>query len=302
MMQNKTLIVIVGPTAVGKTRLSVEIAKRYQCPVISCDSRQFYREMSIGTAKPTLAEQDNVPHYFIDSLSIHDKYTAGIFEAEALSKLEEIFRQHDYCVVVGGSGLYINALCYGIDDIPSDPKIRSQLQQEWKEKGLEHLLEELSLCDPEYYKIADLNNPRRVLRALEVFRQTGKPYSSFRNNAPKKRPFSTIWIGLETSNEILFEKINQRVDEMLETGLLDEVKNLHKFEGLKALRTVGYQEFFSYLNGEIDFERALLLVKKNSRNYARKQLTWFRKNKEINWFGPDDLELIVEKINSKKQE
>ena len=294
----KTLIVLVGPTAVGKTSLSIELAQKFNCPIMSTDSRQFYNEMSIGTAKPTVEEMKNVPHHFINSRSITELYTAGMFEEDAINKLEEIFQTRDYCVAVGGSGLYINALCYGIDDIPKDEIIRQNLYDRWQNEGLEKLKEELIEIDPEFYHESDMNNPRRVMRALEVYQITGQKYSKLRTKPKKKRPFNMIWIGLEMDMEKLYARINNRVDKMLVEGLLEEVKSLYKYKDLKALRSVGYQELINFLDGNISLEEAVELIKRNSRRFAKKQFTWFRKNEQIKWFKPDQKEAIFQYVES----
>lgn len=295
---DKTLIVIVGPTAIGKTSMSIEIAKRLNCPILSTDSRQFYKEMSIGTAKPSAAELNEVQHYFINSRSIQQEYTAGMFESDAIAQLEDIFKSFDHCVAVGGSGLYINALCYGIDDIPSNETIRQKLFNRWKNEGLEKLQIELKEIDPEFYAESDMNNPRRVMRALEVFEITGEKYSALRTKPKKERDFRIKWLGLEMELEDLYPRINQRVDTMMENGLLDEVKSLHEFKGLKALKTVGYQELMKFLDQEISLEEAVELVKRNSRRFARKQYAWFRRNNEINWFKTDQKEAIIQYVDS----
>lgn len=296
----KTLIVLVGPTAVGKTALSIEIAKELNCEILSTDSRQFYREMTIGTAQPTKEELSQVKHHFIDSLSIHDHYTAGIFEEESIRKLDQLFDDSDFCVAVGGSGLYINALCYGIDDIPADEDIRNKLLERLENEGLEKLQEEVKRVDPSYYEEADMQNPRRVFRALEVFEITGKTLTSYRSKPKKERNFNIIWIGLEMDVEQLYQRINLRVDKMMEEGLLDEVKSLHQYKELKTLRTVGYQELFEYFDGKISLEEAVELVKRNSRRFAKKQFTWFRKNPEIKWFNSAQKAEILAYIQANK--
>jgi len=293
------LIVVAGPTAVGKTKVAIQLAQQYKCPILSFDSRQFYKEMNIGTAKPNDHELKSAPHYFINSHSIKNVYTSGKFETEALALLDQIFSTHDTCIAVGGSGLYINALCFGIDEIPTDEKIRQELISRWQNEGIEILQQEVLQIDPEFYNSADMKNPRRVIRALEVYAVSGKPYSFYRKNQAKKREFDTIWFGLTIEKEILFNQINQRVDAMMNQNLLEEVKNLIPFQHLKSLKTVGYQELFSYLNGEISLERAIELIKRNTRNYAKKQLVWFKKNPAIIWVNPNDVDDIILKINDK---
>ena len=298
--KTRTLIVIAGPTAVGKTDLSIKLAKEYNCPILSFDSRQFYQELNIGTAKPSSTELKLAEHHFINSRSIHDFYTSGMFENDAIERLDELFLKHDKVVAVGGSGLYINGLCYGIDDIPSDLKIREELKIRWQTEGLEALQKELAEQDSEYFEIADVKNPRRVLRALEVIQISGKTYTSFRTKTKKQRNFKTVWIGLEQEIEILYERINLRVDQMIKKGLSEEVENLKDLLHLKSLRTVGYQEFEGYFKGEIELEKVIELIKRNSRRYAKRQLLWFRKNEEVKWFLPEQSKKIIAYINSIK--
>lgn len=296
MNKSKQLIVVVGPTAVGKTAMAIEIAKHFSTEIISADSRQFYKEISIGTAKPTQEELTSVKHHFIDNLSIQQEYTAGKYENEAIDLIEKLFLTHDKLVVVGGSGLYINALCFGIDDIPSDEKIKKQLIEEEKKIGLASLLQELKEKDEIYYNQVDKSNTSRIIRALEVIRVSGKAFSNFRNNEAKKRSFDIQFIGLNTDRQLLYERINKRVDVMLKNGLLDEVKSVYKYKHQNALLTVGYSELFDYLDNKIDFNRAVELIKQNTRRYAKRQLTWFRKNENIQWFKPTDLEKIISHI------
>ena len=242
--KQKNLIVIVGPTAIGKTGLSIQLAKDYNCEIISADSRQFYKEMSIGTAKPTPQEMDGVPHHFINNISIHQNYTAGDFEKDAIKLLKQLFLKNDTVVLVGGSGLFVNAVCHGFDDIPSNPEIRAKLINEFDKNGLENLQKELKSIDPNYFKEADIQNPHRVIRALEVSRTSGKPFSRFLNKQPKKRPFNSIWIGLNLDRETVYDNINSRVDSMIKNGLLEEAKSLEEHKNLTCLKTVGYQEFY----------------------------------------------------------
>jgi len=296
-MAVKKLIIVAGPTAVGKTALSIELAQHYNCPIISFDSRQFYREMNIGTAKPSDFELGQAEHHFIGNLSIHDHYTAGIFEREALLKLEAIFESHDFCIAVGGSGLYIDALAFGIDNIPSDPEVRAKLIARWENEGLEVLKNEVLAVDPEFYHASDMQNSRRVIRALEVFEITGKPYTLLRKKKPKQRPFEMYWVGLNLEREELFDRINRRVELMLDLGLEEEVKNLHSNKEIKALHTVGYRELFSFMDGEYSREKAVELIKRNTRYYAKRQITWFKKNELVNWFSPNETEKIIEEIS-----
>ncbi|HRG01480.1 MAG: tRNA (adenosine(37)-N6)-dimethylallyltransferase MiaA [Bacteroidia bacterium] len=289
----KNLIVIAGPTAVGKTALSIELAKFYNCPVISADSRQFYKEMSIGTAKPTVEEMQDVPHYFINNISIHDVYNVGQFEREAIELIESLFKTHEYLILVGGSGLYINAILNGVDEFEEIPAhIRDQLIKDYEEKGITYLQEELKLKDEVYYNQVDLNNPQRIMRALEVCIHTQKPYSSFRTKEKKQRSFNTINILINTEREALYARINKRVDIMMQNGLLEEVKGLYPFKHLNALNTVGYKELFDFIDGKCSLEEAVNLIKQNSRRYAKRQLTWFNHQGEFETFEPTELEKI----------
>jgi tRNA dimethylallyltransferase len=292
-MNPPTLIVIAGPTASGKTVAAIEIAKHYNTVVISADSRQFYREMSIGTAKPTDEELRAVKHYFINSLSISETYTAGDYEKQCLELLTELFKVHDVVVLAGGSGLFIKAICEGFDEFPdTDPAVREHLNKEFDNKGIVHLQGKLKAADPEYYKHVDLNNPQRVIRALEVFETTGKPYSSYRKSASNNRPFHIIKFGLSLPRETLYNRINQRVDEMVKQGLIDEVKSLLPYKQLNALNTVGYSELFDYFDEKTELNTAIDLIKQNTRRFAKRQMTWFRKDKEIIWVKADSQTLI----------
>ncbi|MBD3748110.1 MAG: tRNA (adenosine(37)-N6)-dimethylallyltransferase MiaA [Sphingobacteriales bacterium] len=300
--RQKTLIVIAGPTAIGKTALAIEIAQHYQTEIISADSRQFFKEMSIGTAKPHPIELAAAKHHFIGSHSIHDEINVGNFEKEALEKINELFKTHDVLVMVGGSGLYINAVLYGFDEIPkADEKLREKLNQKLKTEGIISLQNQLEILDPTYYQEVDIHNPQRVIRALEVCIATGKPFSSFRKTTLKNRPFNSILIGLDMEREKLYDRINQRVDLMMQQGLLDEVKSLEKYQHLNALKTVGYSEIFNYLNGEWTLEQAIDKIKQNTRNFAKRQLTWFRKNKDIIWLNPTD-PTVLQKIATQLHE
>jgi tRNA dimethylallyltransferase len=297
-MGKKFLLVLLGPTAVGKTDLSIEIAKHFQTSIISADSRQFFKEMNIGTAKPTKEQLEAVPHFFIDFLSIHENFDAFLFEEQALALLNKLFETNKIVIVSGGSGLYIDALCKGLDDLP-EPKagLREELIQLHQQKGLSHLQELLLEKDPEYYGQVDLKNPQRLIRALEVCITTGKPFSSFRKRVPRTRGFKIIYIGLSRQREELYQRINQRVDAMIEEGLLEEVEGLKDFGHLNALQTVGYREFFEYFNGTSDLEATIEKVKQNTRRYAKRQLTWFRKNPETKWFHPEEKNQIIEFVN-----
>jgi tRNA dimethylallyltransferase len=298
----KTLIVIAGPTAIGKTALAIKVAQHYQTEIISADSRQFFKEMNIGTAKPNAEELAAATHHFVNSHSINQDFSVGTFEKEALSKIEELFKNNDILIMVGGSGLYINAVLYGFDDIPkADENIREKLNQQFQKEGIEALQTQLKDLDPEYFKEVDVNNPQRIIRALEVCLSTGKPFSSFRNAPKKSRDFNTIIIGLETEREILYERINHRVELMMENGLLEEVNSLKEYHHLNALKTVGYSEIFNYLNGDWTLEQAIDKIKQNSRNFAKRQLTWFRKNKEMVWFNPSNQKEIFDYLETTLQ-
>lgn len=289
----KNLIVIAGPTAVGKTALSIELAKFYNCPIVSADSRQFYKEMSIGTAKPTKEEMQDVPHYFIDNISIHDTYNVGQFEREAIECIETLFKDHEQLILVGGSGLYINAILNGVDEFEEIPSlIREQLIKDYEEKGLTYLQEQLKQLDEVYYNQVDLNNPQRIMRALEVCIHTQKPYSSFRTKEKKQRSFDAINILINTDREALYTRINKRVDVMMQNGLLEEVQALYPYKHLNALNTVGYKEIFDFIDNKCTLEEAVNLIKQNSRRYAKRQLTWFNHQGDFETFAPTDLEKL----------
>jgi len=291
----KNLVIITGPTAIGKTSLAIKTAKYLNTEIVSADSRQIYRELSIGTAVPSPDELAEIKHHFIHSHSILEQYNASRYESEAIELLEELFRFHDTVVMTGGSMLYIDAVCKGIDTMPdADPELRSNLKKRLKQEGIESLRLQLKKLDPEYYSSVDLKNPARIVHALEICLMTGKPYSSFRTSPKKERPFSILKIGLDCDRAELHERINQRVDKMLETGLEEEAKRVFPMKNLNALNTVGYREFFAYFNGEISKEKAIELIKRNTRRYARKQLTWFRKDPEMNWFHPQDADKIID--------
>jgi len=296
-MHLRTLIVIAGPTASGKTTAAIEIARHYNTVVVSADSRQFYREMSIGTAKPSAEDLAEAKHFFIDSLSITEKFTAGDFEKECLKLLNNLFQHHDKVVLVGGSGLFIKAVCEGFDEFPdSKPGVREALIKALGNEGLGLLQEKLKAADPAYYYQVDLNNSQRVIRALEVFESTGKPYSSFRKSAVNSRPFQTIKFGLNLTREALYNRINQRVDNMVKQGLIADAQSLLPYRHLNALNTVGYSELFDYFDGKTDLETAIDLIKQNTRRFAKRQLTWFNKDKEINWVKADDADLVKNMI------
>jgi tRNA dimethylallyltransferase len=286
--QTKYLLVVGGPTAVGKTAFSIRLAQDLNTEIISADSRQLYRQMNIGTAKPTAEELAAVPHHFIDILDPDTEYSAGQFERDALLMLNELFRHHQTIVVAGGSGLYVQALVRGMDQIPELPAAyREQLNSEYSAHGLALLLEELQERDPQYWQEVDRQNPVRIIRALEVCRATGSPYSSYRQQRFPQRPFQTIKIGLERPRQELYTRIDQRMEAMVQEGLFEEAEKLYPYRQLNALQTVGYQEIFAYLDGAYDREEAIRLLKRNSRHYAKRQITWFKKDPEFHWYHPD---------------
>lgn len=294
---SKTLIVITGPTAVGKTDLCLDIAKYFGIPIINADSRQIYRGIKIGTAAPTEEQLQQVRHYFVGTQALTDYYSASIYEQEVMSLLDTLFQTSDYALLSGGSMMYIDALCNGIDDIPTvDDETRNTLKRRLAEEGLESLCEQLRVLDPEHYEIVDKKNPRRVVHALEICLMTGRTYTSFRTNARKERPFHIIKIGLTREREIIYERINRRVDIMMEQGFLDEARNVYPLRHLNALNTVGYKELFAYLDGTWSLDEAIERIKGNTRRYARKQLTWYKKDPLVTWFSPDDKKLILNHI------
>ena len=284
-MNKPILIAIIGPTAIGKTDLSIKLAKHFQTEIISADSRQFYKEMSIGTAVPSTEELAQAKHHFIQHISVTNSYTVGDFEKEALNKLDELFNTHEVAIMVGGSGLYVDAVTKGLDDFPEiDTQIRAKLNEELHSKGLVYLQEQLKELDIEAFQTIAIDNPRRIIRALEVCLQTKKPYSSFLRKKENKRPFNTVYIGLTADREIIYNRINQRVDNMIQDGLLEEVETLLGKQGLNALQTVGYKELFNYFNKEWPLDFAVSEIKKNTRRFAKRQLTWYRKNESVKWF------------------
>jgi len=294
----KYLIVISGPTAVGKTSVSVALAKHYNCEILSADSRQFFKELNIGTAKPTHEEMQGVTHHFIGNRTISEDYTAGKFECDALKVLDTIFKKHDVAILVGGSGLYIDALCNGLDDVPFDKKLRDELTTIYEKKGITFLQQELKDNDIDYFNRVDKNNPYRLIRGVEVFRLTGKPYSSFLQKKKLDRHFECINITLEMEREMLYKRINLRVDKMINEGLETEVKSLIMFKENTALKTVGYQEFFDYFDKKTTKEKAIELIKRNSRRYAKRQISWCKRDKNAVWMNPSNFSLIINHINS----
>lgn len=299
----KTLIVITGPTAVGKTALCLEIAKHFDIPIINADSRQIYRELRIGTAQPTKEQMQEVKHYFVGTLGLDDYYSASLFEQQVLECLEQQFLTNDYALLSGGSMMYIDAVCDGIDDIPTiDDETRALMKQRLADEGLEALVEELRRLDPEYYEIVDRQNPRRVVHALEICVMTGKTYTSFRKREKRQRPFQIIKIGLNRPREELYDRINQRVDQMMADGLLEEARSLYPLRHLNALNTVGYKELFDHLEGRWPLEEAVERIKGNTRRYARKQLTWYKKDERMKWFHPQETEQIISYISHYERE
>jgi len=285
---NKVLIVLLGPTGVGKTEISLRMAEHFGCPIVSSDSRQFYRELKIGTAAPTEFQLKRVKHYFIGSHSIHDEYNAGQYELDVMQLLDELFRQNDVVMLVGGSMMYIDAVCNGIDDMPNiDNETRELWRRQYAENGLEYIQNELKRLDPKHYGEVDLQNYKRVLHALEICSMTGKPFSDMRTGIRKERPFNIVKIGLTRPRSELYERINNRVDEMMAEGLLEEAGQFYEFRYLNTLNTVGYKELYEYLDGNWPLDFAVNMIRQDSRRYAKRQMTWFNRDKEIHWFHPD---------------
>ena len=286
-MPGRKLIILLGPTAVGKTDYSISLAEKYGSPIISCDSRQLYRQMSIGTAVPSAEQLGRVRHYFIQDHDIQDVFTAGMYELEAVALIEKLFDDgHETLVMSGGSGFYIDAVCNGLDDFPpADPELRARLTERWRTEGVVALRLELKILDPESYRTIDIANGQRVVRALEVCLMTGRPFSSFKTNSVKKRSFTIEKIGLTRPREELYARIDRRAEQMLQYGLVEEVRSLLPYRNLPALQTVGYKEIFSYLDGETSLEEALSLIQRNTRRYAKRQMTWWSRDPEIRWTG-----------------
>lgn len=289
----KTLVVITGPTAVGKTQLCLDLAQRLGTPIINADSRQIYRDLKIGTAAPTEEQLRQVHHYFVGTLSLDEYYSASMYEQQTIALLEKLFQENDYALMTGGSMMYIDAVCHGIDDIPTvDEQTRETLKRRLQEEGLESLCEELRCLDPEHYEVVDLQNPRRVVHALEICLMTGNTYTSYRKAERKERPFKIIKIGLTRPREELYQRINSRVDQMMEQGLLEEAQRLYPQRHLNALNTVGYKELFNYMDGIWTLDEAVERIKGNTRRYARKQLTWFKKDSDVIWAHPTNISEI----------
>ena len=292
----KTLLLILGPTGVGKTELSLRVAEHYRCPILNCDSRQIYRGIPIGTAAPTAEEQARVKHYFVATRELEEDYNAGQYERDALALLDQLFREHDVVVMTGGSMLYADAVCKGLDDLPSvPPAIRSQVQAQYEAQGIAWLQAEVQRLDPAYWNEVDRSNPARLAHCVELCLTTGKPYSSLLTKKSavsgqpiKKRPFRIVKVALDRPRNFLYARINERVKKMMADGLLDEAKAVYAKRHLNSLRTVGYKELFGYLDGEYDLERAIELIQQNTRHYAKRQLTWFRRDKEITWLDAEN--------------
>jgi len=301
-MNSPTLIVVAGPTAVGKTAAAIKLARHFNTVVVSADSRQFFREMSIGTAKPNTDELAAAKHYFINSHAINESFSVGDFERDGLALLDNLFKTHDKVILAGGSGLYIKAICEGFDELPvADIETREKLNLELQEKGIAPLQERLKEVDPDYYAEVDLNNPQRLIRALEVFETSGKPFSSYRNATINKRPFNIIKLALDMPREELYERVNLRVDIMVKQGLINEVKSLLPYRHLNALNTVGYSEVFDYFDGKTSLDDAIALIKQNTRRFAKRQLTWFRRDQGFTWFdagAPDVIDQMIKTIET----
>lgn len=284
---------LVGPTAIGKTATAIRLAKALNTEIISADSRQFFKEMTIGTAKPTPEEQAQAKHHFIDFLSIDEPYSAGAYERDVLHFLDGYFKTHRQVVITGGSGLYLNAVANGFDDLPSDPAIREVLNQKLHDHGIEVLQDELRQLDPVYYEQIDLHNPQRLIRALEVCLSSGKPYSAYRQDAQKSRQFDAVWLGIKADRKVLYDRINRRVDAMVQAGLIEEVEQLLPYRHHNALNTVGYKELFAYFDGEYSRDEAIEKIKQHTRNFAKRQMTWFNKQSTIRWYNFDEIEALI---------
>ena len=298
----KTLIVLVGPTASGKTDIAISLARHFNTEVISADSRQFYREIPIGTATPSKDQLKKVKHHFIGHLSVKQEYNVSRFERDVLNLLAELFKTKDTVIMTGGSGLYINGVCKGIDELPDpDPQLRSGLDKLFQDEGIVALQEKMTILDSEYFEIVDRSNPKRLMRAIEVCLQTGMTYTALRQNQPKKRDFRIIKIGLEVARPILAERINERANEMLESGWMEEARSVHHLKHFNSLNTVGYKELFDYFDGNWDFDTAIEKIKTNTRRYAKRQMTWFRKDSDITWFKPEEVGEMIGYLDEKKK-
>lgn len=298
----KTLFVLSGPTAVGKTELSLRLAEHLDCPILNADSRQMFRELPIGTAAPTAAEQARVPHYFVGNLGLEDYYSAARYEEEALALMEELFQTHDHLLMSGGSMMYVDAVCKGIDDIPTiSPEVRAEVLARFEREGLDRMLAELRLADPVYYAEVDLRNHKRVVHALEVIYQSGKSFSSFRTGQRKERPFRVVHLGLERPRPELFDRINRRTTMMVEAGFIEEARRVFPYRHCNSLNTVGYKEMFRYIDGEWELDFALDRIRKNTRVYAKKQMTWLAKNPDIRWFHPDEMNAVLQYVDENRK-
>lgn len=297
----KTLIVIVGPTGVGKTELCLKVAEAFDTVIVNADSRQIFKEIPVGTAAPTIAERRRIRHFFVGNLHIDQYYNASMFENDVIALLDTLFKEKDYVIMSGGSMMYVDAVCNGIDDIPTvDTATRSKVMREYEEKGLDYICGRLEELDPEYYSIVDKRNPKRVIHAVEICLSTGRTYTSFRVNAKKDRPFNIIKVGLTLDREQLYERIDGRVDRMVADGLIQEAEKMYPYRNLNSLNTVGYKELFDYFDGKCTFEEAVFRIKCDTHKYCRKQLTWFKRDKDIHWFSPNNVEEIINYIRSCK--
>lgn len=297
----KTLIVIVGPTGVGKTELCLKVAEAFGTVIVNADSRQIFKEIPVGTAAPTIAERRRIRHYFVGNLHIDQYYNASMFENDVIALLDTLFKEKDYVIMSGGSMMYVDAVCNGIDDIPTvDTATRSKVMREYEEKGLDYICGRLEELDPEYYSVVDKRNPKRVIHAVEICLSTGRTYTSFRVNAKKDRPFNIIKVGLTLDREQLYERIDGRVDRMVAVGLIQEAEKMYPYRNLNSLNTVGYKELFGYFDGKCTLEEAVFRIKCDTHKYCRKQLTWFKRDKDIHWFSPNNVEEIINYIRSCK--
>lgn len=297
----KTLIVIVGPTGVGKTELCLKVAEAFGTVIVNADSRQIFKEIPVGTAAPTIAERRRIRHYFVGNLHIDQYYNASMFENDVIALLDTLFKEKDYVIMSGGSMMYVDAVCNGIDDIPTvDTATRSKVMREYEEKGLDYICGRLEELDPGYYSIVDKRNPKRVIHAVEICLSTGRTYTSFRVNAKKDRPFNIIKVGLTLDREQLYERIDGRVDRMVADGLIQEAEKMYPYRNLNSLNTVGYKELFDYFDGKCTLEEAVFRIKCDTHKYCRKQLTWFKRDKDIHWFSPNNVEEIINYIRSCK--
>ena len=302
-MRMDTLIIVLGPTGVGKSDISIQLAKHYHTEIVSADSRQFFRELTIGTAVPSPEDLNEIKHHFIQNKSIHHYYNVSEYETEALQLIQELHKKINPIILTGGSMLYLDTICNGIDDIPTvDPEIRDEVIRWYEENGIEALRQRLQEVDPEYYEEVDRNNPKRMLHAVEVCQMTGKTFTSFRTRTVKERPFHIVKIGINQDRKVLYDRINERVLRMMDLGLLEEARSVYPYRSLNSLNTVGYKELFSYFDGSCTLEEAVDLIQRNTRKYARKQLTWFRRDQQIKWFEPNQIDEIIKYIDQTMNE